>query len=195
MRRTDPARLPAWRVLLIFVIALVLIVTLIYQLGAPLRHIFANRFLERGDTFFSSLEYDSAEREYDKALLYDKNMTLAADHLALVKEAPTDIAVARDFFAEKGRREVVDRIDAAKEHFTDPKKALETGATLYQQGQYVYAQYPLQTAVTLDPEYPEAWHYLALTYDHLAKENARFREKAVEARAKRDALTPRYLNQ
>jgi Tfp pilus assembly protein PilF len=194
MKKTDPVQLPAWRALLSFIVSLILIIIGLYQLGAPFRKDLAQRFLSRGDTYLASLQYDQAEHEYTKALSYDKTLTVVTEHMALANEAPTDIAKLRNFFAQKGVNDVVSEIDKAQQPYENPKDALTAGVAYYEKGLFVYAQYPLQKSTSLDSAYPEAWHYLALTYDELAKQNATFVQKAKDARTKRDLLTPKYLN-
>ena len=50
-----------------------------------------------------------------------------------------------------------------------PKDAVALGLKYLAQGDFAYARYPLEQAIQLDPNYPEAWHYLAQTYQELAK--------------------------
>jgi len=190
----QPEKLPAWRVITTFMVGIVLLVVLVYSVAKPLRAKLAERFLERGNTYFASLQFEVAEKEYDKALAYDSSLQEARTNKDLAVTATTDIAKARAFFVDHGATETVSKIDAATQQFSTPKEALVAGVTLYTKGEFSYAQYPLEQAVEKDPGYSEAWHYLYLTDVELAKESAAYRDKAEEARQKRDALTPKYLN-
>lgn len=177
----------------VILIGIAILAIIGWQLAQPVKEAVAGRFLKRGDTYFRQLQFDEAEREYTKASGYDEDLQDAQDRKALAKEAATDIAVARELLAELGNQEAVAKIDAAQTSFDSPKEALQAGVDLYTANDFSFARYPLEQATQLDPAYPEAWHYLALTYEKLAGENAEYRAKADDARKKRDSLTANYL--
>jgi Tfp pilus assembly protein PilF len=95
--------------------------------------------------------------------------------------------------SQRGRADVVTKIDAATFPHASPKEALAAGIAYVLAGEYVYARYPLELATSLDGNYPEALHFLALTYDALAEFDETYREKAAEVREKRDLLTPKWI--
>ena len=190
---TESPRFSARRSCAIILIACVFLYLLFLHSTPPFRQLVAQRFIVRGDRYFIALHYDEAEREYLKAEQADAQSAAATDRLRLVRLAETDIVNARSFFEDHHVDNVVRKIDEATAQHSTPKEALTAGIALYQSGDYGYARYPLEEAVQLDPKYPEAWHYLALTYDKLAEVNASYRDKAKDARAKRDALSPAWL--
>jgi Tfp pilus assembly protein PilF len=181
------------RSIVILVLALALAGVLIVEALGPVRLRVAQRYLSRGDSYLAAQEFDAASAEYDKALHYDSSLQAARDHLALAESAPTDIARLRAFYQEHGVQAVVDKLDRAQKAYTDPKEALTVGASFYEAHDFSYAQYPLLLATQLDPGYPEAWNYLGLTYQELARDNASYRAKATAAFAKRDSLTLKYI--
>ena len=185
--------LPTWRAVLIIALTAGLCVLLAVEVLTPFRKVLANRYLLRGDSYFTSQQYDQAQNEYSKALSVNPDLQEASTRRALAETAATDPAGARSFFVDHNVTPVLQRLTEAQQAFTDPKAALSEGVTLYAEGQYSYAQYSLQTAVKLDPGYSEAWNYLALTYQQLAKQNADYRQKEADAENTRDRLTSKYL--
>lgn len=181
------------RAALTVVVSLVLGVLLLQQVEQPIHRAFSTRFTARGDDFLVAQEYTAAAREYSSALRYDPHNPTAQAHRDLALAAPTDIAVAATFYEEHNVVAVTGRLAKAQAVFPIPKAALQAGVDFYSQGEYVYAQYPLRQAVMMDPNYPEAWHYLGLTYQQLAKLNPSFTAKANQAFATRDTLTPKYI--
>lgn len=181
------------RTMLIFLVAMSFIFLLVSEMLKPVEGKISDRYLTRGDQYFVALDYDKARGEYEKALEYNSENLLAKDHLKLVEIAPVDIAKARDFFVEKDSGEMVEQIDLATTEFAPPKEALAVGVAFYQKGEWALAQYPLQKAVGLDSQYPEAWHYLGLVYERLSTLDSSYSGRAKAAFAKRDELTPEYL--
>lgn len=162
------------------------------QLAPPLRQELSARFLHRGDQLMLQQEYEGAAQEYRRAARYDGQNAAAKERERMAQAAPYDMAVAGEFYRERGVAAVTERLDRALAQYSTPKEAAEAGLAFYGAKEYVYAQYPLERAVKLDPQYAEAWHYLGLTYRELAKENARYQKMASEALAKRDGLTLKY---
>jgi len=191
---TDPV-LSRRRVVGIIVVSAVLAVLLAYEVVTPIRQAVSTRFVDRGDTYMVSLEFDQAKAEYREALRYDAQNGLASQRLSLAEVAPADIAQAKGFYQEKGVASVIQKLDKAQQSYTDPKQAVLGGLYFYTNKDYVYARYPLEQAVQLDPGYPDAWNYLALTYQQLAKLDPSYEAKATEAFRRRDTLTPKYLAQ
>jgi len=176
-------------------VAVIILAIAVWQGVIPIRIAVAKRYVTRGDSYFVHQQFDLAEQEYQSALKYDGKLTEASTREAIAANASTDIAAARPLFVELGQTDEVNAIDQATVAYTDPQKALAGGVAFYNNAQYALARYPLEKAVQLDPNYPEAWNYLALTYDQLAQSNATFQAKAKDARTKRDALTPKYIGQ
>ncbi len=188
-----PKRYSAKRAILILLLGIALPALIAYQLGLPIRMWASDRFVMRGDAYLAARQFDQAQAEYRRASrVYDLNAA-AVDRLSLATVAATDPRVARSFFAEQGNTSLVRMIDEATEQFVTPKAALTKSIELAEVGEYALARYPVETALTLDAKYPEAWHQAYLVYEKLAELDARFRPKADSARAARDALSPNWL--
>jgi Tfp pilus assembly protein PilF len=185
--------MPAWQGLLAIAIGVGLIALLMYELTGPVRTLVGERFVRRGDQYLAAQDFSEAETQYAEALRYDPGNTIATRRKLIADKAPTDIAIAADFFQQHGVAAPLQKLARAQQTYADPKEALAVGAQFYDMGEIVYAQYPLKRAVQLDPEYAEAWHYLALTYADLAKTDASYQDKADQALARQNALTPKYL--
>lgn len=160
---------------------------------SPLRQTLSDRFVSRGDAYMRSLDFPAAEVEYHKAVSYVSGNSVALSRQRYAAVSQTNIADARPLFEELHVQSVLVTLDQAQAEFKDPKEALREGVLLYTQKEYVYAQYPLQKAVQLDPEYPEAWHYLGLTYQKLGEIDPNYQVKSREAFRKRDSLSPAYI--
>ena len=184
----------SWRrAIFILLLSLALAAVIILQLIQPIKRKLSDRFTVRGDAFFALQDFTHADTEYEEALRYNPHNQTALTNKLLADTAKTDIAAARQFFVDHHVTDAVARIDKAEAEYPTPKDALEAGVILYNQGFYSYAQYPLQQAVKLDPDYPEAWNYLGLTYEKLAMLNPSFSAKAKAAFSKRDTLTAKYI--
>jgi tetratricopeptide (TPR) repeat protein len=182
------------RLFCIYAIALTLLVVLGLECAAPARSQLSNRYLARGDARLTALQYDEAVTEYRRAISLDGGNTEAQAHLKLAEAAPTDIAQLRQFFLEHGNRETVALIDSATKNYPTAKSAVQAGLDFIAKDEYAYARYPLEYATRLDPEYPEAWHYLGEVYKELSKENTSFIAKAQTAEQKGNLFTTKYLN-
>lgn len=186
--------LPRFRAVLILVISFALGGLISWQVIQPVYRRVSDRYVVRGDAFLASGEPEAAEVEYRDALKYNAKNQLAQQRLILAETVPVDIAAGRGFYEEKGVAAVVQKIDKARTAYARPKEAVQIGLEFYTNREFVYARYPLERAVQLDPEYPEAWHYLGLTYQELAKTDPSFQAKAEEAFRRRNLLTPNYLS-
>jgi len=181
------------RVGAILLISLALLYVLILQVQAPIRHTLSERYRTRGDAYFANLEYAEAQKQYNLALDYDPNNQAAKTALTMAEKAAVDLTAAKPFFQDHNVQKPLDLLKEAQKTYTNAKDAVAAGVAYYQAGQFVYAQYPLQQAVKLDPDYPEAWHYLGLTYTELAKTDPSYTAKANDCFQKQNALTPKYL--
>lgn len=188
-------KLSGRRSLLILVIGTTLLLVVLYQAAKPLQRVISERYMARGDSLLLDLKFSEAQTEYDRAIRLDSQNIAAMDRLQIAQSAVTDIFSARNFFFDHGKTDLVNKIDSATTSFNSAKAALAAGVGLYNQQEYRFARYPLENALKFDPNYPEAWHYLALTYDQLAKEDNSYLQKAADARKKRDLLTPLWINQ
>lgn len=180
------------RTVIIFVIALALLGIAAWQSVLWLQPKLAQRYVDRGITYLESQNYDSASSEFEKAeRAHDPT---AAHWLDLATQAKTDPKVLSDYWQQWHIDSVVRSIAEADGPFATPKDAVTKGIKLYTAGQSPYAQYAIDQALSMDPNYPEAWHYRYLIYTELAKQNAKYRDLADQARQKRDSLTSLYLN-
>lgn len=182
------------RSLAILAVGILLAGVILWQLSQPVKVKVSERFTERGDGYFVAQNFEQAEEEYHKALRYNPENSTAKQNLDLATKAEVDIAAAADFFTQHGVAEVGEKLAVAKKGYTNPKEALKVGVEFFNNGELRFARYPLERAVQLDPDYPEAWHYLALTYQEYAKNDAQYKQQAEDAFKKRDSLTPKYLN-
>ena len=181
------------RSLSIFVIALALLYTLVQAILVPIKSKLSARYLAKGDALFVDQDYQDAVVQYSYALSYKANNVTATRNRQMAEAASTDIVKAKPFFEMYGVSEPLEKLSEAQIAYQDPKEALTEGVKLYAAGEFAYAQYPLLRAVQLDPNYPEAWNYLGLTYGELGKRDQVYSKKASEALKKRDILTPMYL--
>lgn len=190
-----PKKYSALRSLLILALGLCAALLLAWQVAQPLRPALSDRYLSRGDSFLEAQDYGDARAQYAVALRYNPDNALAKAHDAIAAAMPTDPAKGEQFYLARGVQSVTNRLAAAQKQYSTPKEALQAGVTLYVGHDYGYARYPLERAVSLDPGYAEAWNYLGLNYQELAKVDASFAEKARQALAKRDSITTRYLEE
>lgn len=173
-------------------VALALALLVITKIAWHVRQEVANRYLERGDIYLTQLEFSAAVDEYQKALHADPSNAEAISRLHTAEIAPVDIAQAASFYQEHRVESVISKLQEAQQPYSTVTAAVAEGVKLYSAQEAVYAQYPLERAVQLDPGYPEAWNYLGLTYQELAKIDSTYTKKAEVAFARRDALTPAY---
>ena len=159
----------------------------------PVKLKLAERYESRGDTYFSRLQFKDAVGEYKQALQYDPQRVGAANNLRMAQFSESDLKAGLPFFQSHNVTEVVSLLNEALRPYPTPKESLAEGVKLYSIGRFAYARYPLERAVQLDPEYPEAWNYLGLTYQELAKDEPGMKGKAEDAFKKRDSLTVRYI--
>ena len=183
------------RALAIVVVGLVLGVVLVWQIIQPLRPLVAQRYVTRGDSYLISQEFSEAQGQYREALKFEPSDTTATEHLALATKGPANPALLKNFYTQNNVLSQLNRLSTAQASFSNPKLALEAGAGLYNAQDYAYAQYPLQTAVSMDPQYAEAWDWLAKDYGKLAKIDSDYTSKQKAAETTRDSLTTQYLGQ
>ena len=181
------------RLALIFVVTGFLLWWLVSNALNPLRLRLSERFTARGDGYFVALDYPDAVKEYDHALSLNPKNAQATTDRAMAEKATTDPQAAKSFFTAHAMSAELDKLNRAQATFTSAKKALEAGVALYATADYGYARYPLETAVKLDAQYPEAWDYLGLDYQKLAATDSAYTAKAADAFKKRDLLTPNYI--
>lgn len=189
----QPVVFSGQRSCVILLVAVLILAGLAYEAIIPLRQTIAKRYLARGDRAFAALQFADAEVEYNRALRYDRNLTTASERKEAAQVVQYDPATVRAVITELGADQFVTKLDQATASFSDAPAAYVAGVGLYEQGEYALARYPLEQAVSLDPAYPDSWHYLYLTYSKLAEVHSDFRQQAAEAKAKRDELSARWL--
>ena len=182
------------RSLAIILVGLALALSVAWAVVQPLRPILAARYLDRGDALLESQEFAAAIQEYRLALTYEPSSEQAKSRLALARTGHTDPAVLADFYRQHGVDGELSKLERATGDFSSPKQALTVGVSLYSSRDYGYARYALEKAVELDPQYAEAWNYLALDDKELARLDPTYVAKQAEAEAKRDTLTAKYLS-
>ena len=185
--------LPRWRSLTALGLTVALLLLATPFVLKPVKLKLAERYESRGDTYFSRLQFKDAEGEYRQALQYDPQRVGSVNSLRMAQLSESDLKAGLPFFKAHNITEVVNLLNDATMPYPTPKESLEEGVKLFSVGRFAYARYPLERAVLLDPEYPEAWNYLGLTYQELAKEEPGMKGKAEEAFNKRDSLTVIYI--
>lgn len=191
----EAIRFSGQRSCLVIFLGLTLLALILWQAVQPVQELMSKRYTERGREQLTSLNFAKAEASFERALVLDGENIEASQLLSLAVVGETDIVKLRDYLIATGRPDVVERIDEAQSPSASPKEALARGITYVLSEEYVYARYPLEEALRLDEYYPEALHYLALTYDKLAAFDASYAEKAGELRKKRDTYSPRWIGQ
>ena len=182
----------ARRAIVIFLVTIAILALGARQVISAIKPLVGQRYFARGITYLKAQDFNAAQKEFQKSLAAGDGE--ASDWLIRTEQAPTNPRIFETEWREWQIDSVTRLLTEATQSFTDPKTALATGITLFQSGQAPYAQYAVDTAITLDPAYPEAWHYRYLIYQDLARESAPYREKAEAARQTRDSLTSLYLN-
>ncbi|CAN5126424.1 hypothetical protein BH11PAT4_BH11PAT4_0890 [soil metagenome] len=172
---------------------LILLSLLLWQAIPPVQKLMSSRYTTRGSEQLTSLNFSEAVASFTRATSLDEGNVLARKQLLLAQAGETDISLLREYMSEHGRMDIVTKIDEATYPYATPKEALAAGIAYVLARDYVYARYPLELATSLDANYPEALHFLALTYDALAEFDASYQEKAAQVREKRDLLTPKWI--
>jgi tetratricopeptide (TPR) repeat protein len=186
-------RISGVRFFLVLVVAGALLYLLVRDVIQPARLAISDRYVVRGDALFEDEDYTEAVTQYQEALQYDDSNRVAQLNDTMAKSAPTDPAAAAPFFEAHGMTAALSQLAEAQKAYANPQQALQVGVTLYDEAQYALAQYPLQRATVLDSAYPAAWNYLGLTYQKLEPYGGGYAAKAAECFAKRDNLTPVYI--
>jgi len=152
------------------------------------------RFATQGDAAFRLGNNTAAKQAYTQAKAYGMAVD---DRLACLDVVNVDPASCRQVFTEVGASQDQALLAQADTVATTPKQSAAAGEGLVQQGHPEYGRYPLERAVTADPGYSEAWHLLAQVYDTLAArpstQSEVLRQLATQARARRDAITSKYI--
>ncbi len=193
MKQGAPVHLAWWRVALIISCTVGIAILSSILVIKPVQQRIADRYAVRADADFVAGQYAQAQANYTKSLSYNPELESARTNRALAEQASTNPNAALSFFAQHNAVIQLGQLQEAMQQFADPKQALIEGVKLYQAGSFSYAQYPLKKATELDPQYAEAWNYLGLTYQELAKVDSSFTERATSAFAARDHLTSKYL--
>lgn len=180
------------RTITIFFIAAALLALAAWQVIVQLQPRLAQRYIERGVTYLQSQNYDAATLEFTKA--QNSRAPEAAHWLELTNDVVTDPKVLESYWRQWHVDVVTRKLDEAAGPFASPKDALAEAIKLYSTHDAPYAQYAVDQAILMDPNYPEAWQYRYLIDTELAKQSTKYRELADQAKAKRDSLTSLYLN-
>ncbi len=125
-----------------WVLIVAIILVSIELVTKPLRHHWADDYLERGDQYLLQKKYLSAELEYQKSLtLYKTN--LAQDRISLANQAQTDVLKLKPLLQAKNVSKALEDFDRATAKYTH-YDALRVGKELYERGELQLALVALE---------------------------------------------------
>lgn len=175
----------------------------LFWLSAPFRHKISDRFVARGKSYLSAVQYDKAFVEFSSAKKYSRSSSQIDHYLKLTSDTAKDITSGIDYFA-KNNQELAEKIKSAGDGYPHAKAALESGISYLESGENQLALVAVQKAVKMDPAYPDAWRVLAKTYQTLAISCPKkafpscqkyFNSQAKSASTKLKELDPTSVNQ
>lgn len=134
---------------------------LIYFGTLPARGRLSEKYRRSGDQFLLQKRYLSADLEYRKALMIDKNNRAAADNRRLAAEGSGDVLTLQNFVERNDSMELA-IFNLATEVPADESEAVLTAKKLLEAGEYQLAALPAKTATEMDQSYGQAWLYLGL---------------------------------
>lgn len=145
------------------------------------RPVLGQRYQTRGEVALAALRQEEATAAFARAASYGAEVSLLQTYRV------HDPRAFSDLIARHGSPQLQQKLTEALRE-GDPAELITRASALAADGYTALAQYPLQAAVSQNPELPQAHHALARIYDALGQP-----ELAANARKNRDQLTKRYL--
>lgn len=135
----------------------------------PLRKIWANNYIERGDEYLLQKKYASATLAYRKSLfLYWKNDE-AKQRIALSNKSALDVITLKNFYQEKNVWSQTDLMSQAIALPDSEVDAIKLSKSLIEKGEYQYAILPALNGTEMDQTYRDAWLYLGIANFEVAQ--------------------------
>lgn len=143
------------RLIVASVLVIILVISAVNLFAAPWRNRRLAQVVARVEQALCYEQPATAERLMTTAAKI--NPGVAEEQLRPLRERSqtiqTDMAAAREFFAECGNQDRVAVIDDVTRQYSTPKEALERAVALSRQGEAGYAQQLLKLATSLSPDY------------------------------------------
>lgn len=144
-----------WLIILLLLSVLLIIST------SPLRGHAAKRLIKKGDNFLAENKYVSAALLYDKAAALSGKDSVSGKK-ALLSRASTDILKLEEFYKDRGNKEKIEKIEKVSGVPANEVEAVKLSRAMIEEGEYQLAIVSAKTATEMDPEYKDAWVYLAI---------------------------------
>ncbi|MFA6963179.1 MAG: hypothetical protein WC227_00465 [Patescibacteria group bacterium] len=129
----NPEEETLWRKIAKWVLIVAIILVFIELITKPLRHHWADDYLERGDQYLIQKKYLSAELEYQKSAIFYKT-SLAEDRQELANQAQTDVLKLKPFLQSKNISKAIEDFETATAKYTH-YDALRVSKELYEKGE------------------------------------------------------------
>lgn len=121
----------------------------------PVKKQISERFIKRGETYLSARDYNDAEKEFSKALKFDKNNQKIVNYIDLTQETKKDLSKGLSFF-KKHNPELAKKIHKAQGNFPHAKAALELAIKYLESGDKQLSLVAVNRSLEMDPNYPDA---------------------------------------
>jgi uncharacterized membrane protein YciS (DUF1049 family) len=145
-------------------ILIVLAVGLLVHIGTlSARGRLSEKYRQSGDHLLMQKKFLSADLEYRKALMLNKNNTKARENRELTSKAASNI-LALEHFVRDNNPQGATFFDLATNVPKSEMEAVLTSKKLIEEGEYQLATLSAQTATEMDKTYSEAWIYLGISY-------------------------------
>lgn len=145
-----------WLIIVAIVVLLVLLAI------KPLRKGWSDNYVEEGNIYLKQKKYLTAELQYRKALLLNRDSSEAKKMIFVVKEATKDVLTLKDFYQQR-KLEIETSLYAKAQSVPENEvEAVKLAKELIEKEQYQLAIIPAKTATLMDRNYFEAWLYLGI---------------------------------
>lgn len=165
----------------------------------PFRKEWSQNYLSEGDAFLIQKKYISAELQYEKGLLLNKNDNKFKDRISLCKNASTDPLVLEDFYKEKNLSMALSKLDLARSIPESVTEAVGLAKSLIEGEEYQLAVIAAQNSTEMEKGFRDAWLYLGIAnlktvqnVELVSEDRRNYLERGKTALNTAKALDPQY---